>query len=140
MITISLRYTDRFAPQNGTIVAHNDIIKRKGFVWYEKMGAIISKKTAKIILSNPEPRFLLIHSGTVDRYWMYFSYDCPPKDEFPHYYHDIASNFMTWFRVIRIENAEKNIMSKCRVLSSGSTLTEASKHSMSPYFIVFYDE
>lgn len=27
-------------------------------------------------------------------------------------------------------------MSKCKVASSGATLGEASKHSMSPYFII----
>ena len=143
MKTISLRYTDKFAPDNGTIGAHKEILDDKGFVWYGKMGSKISDTVSKMILENNVPRFLLIHSGSFERYWMYIdciSYKQPPTDEFPSYYHDLASNFKTWFRVIRIEEAEKNVMSNCKVISSGSSLSEASRHSMSPYFIICYDE
>ena len=40
----------------------------------------------------------------------------------------------TWFRITKIEDAPSNIMANCVVSSSGALLTEASKHSMSPYF------
>ena len=142
MKTISLRYTDKFAPDNGTIGAHREIIDKKGFVWYGKMGSPISEKVSKMILENGEPCFLLIHSGSFERYWMYIdciSYKQPPANEFPSYYHDLACNFKTWFRVIRIEDAEKGVMSSCKVISSGALLSEASRHSMSPYFIIEYD-
>ena len=39
-----------------------------------------------------------------------------------------------------IEEANKNIMSLCKVASSGALLSMASKSSMSPYFIIEYDE
>ena len=139
MKTISLRYTDKFAPDTGTIGAHKKIITEKGYVWYGKMGSPISQKVADILLNSSEPRFLLIHSGAPDRYWVYIddiSRNSPPYDEFPSYYHDISDKFTTWFRVIRIENAEKNVMAKCTVSSSGASLSEASRHSMSPYFII----
>ena len=67
MKTISLRYTDKFAPSNGTIDAHKEILKDKGYVWYGKMGTPISRKIASMILSNNSPRFLLIHSGSTER-------------------------------------------------------------------------
>ena len=38
-----------------------------------------------------------------------------------------------WAHVVEIS---KDIMSKCRVASSGAVLGEVSKHSMSPYFII----
>lgn len=142
MKTISLRYTDKFAPSNGTIGAHKEILNTKGFVWYGKMGSPISKNVLSMIMENQKPCFLLIHSGSIERYWMYIdciSYNRPSLNEFPSYYHDIADNFKTWFRVVRIENAIKNVMADCKVISSGSSLSEASRHSMSPYFIIEYD-
>lgn len=39
-------------------------------------------------------------------------------------------------KVSRFEKAERNVMSKCVVASSGKTLSIASRHSMSPYFII----
>ena len=39
-----------------------------------------------------------------------------------------------------IEEAEKNVMAACSVLSSGVLLSVASKSSMSPYFIINYTE
>ena len=143
MKTISLRYTDKFAPGNGTIEAHKAIIDAIGYAWYGKMGPPISEKVANIILDNSRPRFLLVHSGAQDRYWVYIdkiSREQPPFNEFPAYYSAIAKDFKTWFRIVRIENAEKNVMAKCTVSSSGATLSEASRHSMSPYFIIEYQE
>ena len=48
----------------------------------------------------------------------------------------MASDFNFWFRVKRIVKAENDVMQKCKVASSGETLTFASKSSMSPYFII----
>lgn len=48
----------------------------------------------------------------------------------------MAQDFKFWFRVIGIEKAESDVMQKCKVASSGETLTFASKSSMSPYFII----
>ena len=115
MRTISLRYTDKFAPHNGTIKAHQSILDDKGYVWYGKMGAPISATVAEIILQNDEPRFLLIHSGHAERYWMYIddvSREIPIDDDFPAYYHEIADRFKTWFRVVKIEQADKDVIRK----------------------------
>ncbi len=141
MRTISLRYTDKFAPNNGTIQAHHDILLDKGYVWYGKMGNPISPKVVEMILKNDDPRFLLIHSGNVERYWIHIdqiSRKRPSDDEFPAYYREIADGFKTWFRVVKIELAEKNVVGKCKVASSGAPLSDASRQSMSPYFIIDY--
>lgn len=143
MKTISLRYTDKFAPENGTIGAHNDLLKKNGYVWYGKMGNPISNSVIEKIMDNEEPRFLLIHSGSVERYWIYIdaiSKERPDYSDFPQYYHDISGRFKTWFRVIRIEKAENKVMTKCKVISSGASLSEVSRHSMNPYYIIDYQE
>lgn len=143
MRTISLRYTDKFAPENGTIEEHVKIIREKGYVWYGKMGTPISQKVSEMLMSNDEPCFLLIHSGAIERYWVYFneiSRERPEYEDFPTYYHSLADNCKSWFRVNRIEPAEKGVVGKCKVISSGAVLSEASRHSMSPYFIIEFEE
>lgn len=143
MTTIALRFADNFAPPCGTIVAHQKIIDNLGYVWFGKMGTPISQKSATAIMNNVEPKFLLIHSGKQDRYWAYIEkiqWQNPPMTEIPEYYRDRSDSFKTWFKVLRFEPAPRNVMSKCKVLSSGMPLTETSRHSLCSFFIVSYDD
>lgn len=137
MRTIALRFSNKFAPECGTIEAHNELIQKNGFVWYGKLGNKIAASVFPDVLDNREPRILLIHSGATNRYWAYvdkIQFDIPEREDIPAYYRDDAEKFKTWFRVIRFEDAPRDIMAKCTVVSSGQELGIASKHSMSPYF------
>ena len=71
MRTIALRFVENIAPECGTIEAHNQLIGQYGEVGYGKFGAPLSEKVIADILKNDSPRILLIHSGTVNRYWAY---------------------------------------------------------------------
>lgn len=143
MYSIALRYTENFAPEEGTIGAHQKLLDKNGFVWYGKMGSPVSDVNIKKIMLQDKPRILLIHSGGIQRYWAYIS-DIkkvkPQEAEFPEYYRNIADKFKTWFRVYRFEPTEKGIMSKCIVSTSKTILSFASKCSMSPFFLIEYDE
>ena len=137
MRTIALRFSNKFAPACGTIEAHNELIREKGYVWYGKLGNKIAAGVFGKILENDKPRILLIHSGATNRYWAHvdkIQHDIPERNDIPAYYRDEADKFKTWFRVIRFEDAPRDIMSRCTVASSGQELGIASKHSMSPYF------
>lgn len=46
MKTIALRFSNNFAPDIGTIEAHNEVIKEKGYVWYR----YLSRKLWQILL------------------------------------------------------------------------------------------
>ncbi len=143
MKTIALRFSNNLAPEDGTIEEHNKLINQFGYAWYGKFGAKVSEKIREEIMSSKDKKVLLIHSGTTNRYWLHIddiSYKTPELKAIPEYYRDIAGTVKTWFKVIRIEAAEKNVMSKCLVTSSGNTLSNVSKHSMSPYFIINYRE
>ena len=143
MKTIALRFSDNFAPQSGTIAEHIKCIDQTGHVWYGKLGAAVSDKVCKEILGNDNPRILLIHSGKSSRYWAYVDKvikSTPPLNGIPEYYREQAGIFHTWFRVLRIEEAEKNVMASCTVASSGAPLSIVSRSSMSPYFIIEYTE
>lgn len=101
----------------------------------------MSETAKNEILSNKNPMILLIHSGSTDRYWAYIDAikdETPPSEEIPSYYRDRARDFSTWFRVLRFEEAPRDIQAHCFVASSGASLSNASRHSMSPYFIIDY--
>ena len=139
MKTIALRFAENFAPECGTINAHQQVIDTIGHVWYGKMGSPISSKMIEVLKEQSSPRILLIHSGKAMRYWAFISdvqRETPPLKEIPEYYRYSTEKFKTWFKIIRFEQAPKDVMSKCYVASSKSMLNEASKHSMSPYFII----
>ena len=144
MKTFSLRFVDNFAPEGGTIKAHQDIIDEFGYAWFGKLGPAVSKEyIINTVLKNKKPRFLLIESGKMNRYWAYFqdfSVDTPASEKIPKYYRSDFKKFNSWFKITRIVKAEKDVMSKCKVISSGDLLTFSSKYSMSPYFkIEFID-
>ncbi len=143
MRTIALRFSNNFAPDEGTIRAHEAVITELGFVWYGKLGSRISSRAKNDILSNKNPMILLIHSGATSRYWAFIDAikdETPPPEEIPLYYRDRAKDFSSWFRVLKFEKAPRDIMSHCFVASSGASLSNASRHSMSPYFIIDYGE
>ncbi|MDZ5503310.1 hypothetical protein, partial [Enterococcus cecorum] len=45
-------------------------------------------------------------------------------------------SFKTWFKVTKIKEASKEILKSCTVASSARSLSEVSRSSMSPYFII----
>ncbi len=143
MKTIALRFGETFSPECGTIAAHQQIINDLGYIWYGKLGAAVSVKTIEEMMQNTDPKFLLIKSGKAERYWVHFQEvkkDKPSANEYPAYYKNKAEAMKTWFKVTSFELAPKDVMSRCFVISSGKSLSEASKQSMSPYFIIDYKE
>ena len=143
MKTIALRFGEHFSPECGTIAAHQQIIDELGYVWYGKMGNPVATRIVDELLKLDDTKILLINSGKADRYWAHVSdikKETPEQEGIPSYYRENTDKFKTWFKVISFEPAPKDIMSKCYVVSSGAVLGEVSKHSMSPYFIIRYDE
>lgn len=143
MKTIALRFSDNFATPEGTIAEHRKLIEKNGFAWYGKLGSVVSDKVCEEILKNENPRILLIHSGRAARYWAYIdkvTKRTPSLSDIPEYYRNQSGNFRTWFRVLKIEEANKGVMAACTVASSGASLSQTSRSSMSPYFIIEYTE
>lgn len=144
MKTLSLRFADNFAPACGTIQAHQEIIDKYGYVWYGKLGNPVSGSYINdIVLKQSNPKLLLIQSGQAARYWAYiemYSRETPDIEKIPSYYRNEVKRFKAWFKITRFEVAEKDVMSKCTVISSGSLLTFASMHSMNPCFKIDYRE
>lgn len=141
MYTIALRFGEQFSPPCGTIAAHQRIIDELGYVWYGKLGGVVSQAIVKSILQSNDPRILLINSGKIDRYWAHvvdFSTTRPPEIEYPVYYQSKADRMKCWFKISAFERADNDVMAHCFVCSSKRVLSEVSRSSMSPYFIIEY--
>lgn len=141
MKTIALRLSDNYAPKEGMVYLHNQLILENWFVWYGKFGNNISKKIIEDLMLLPIKKFLLIKSGGLERYWVYFELiqnELPPKEFIPEHYRKDTEKIKCWFKITKIEKTDGNIMSKCIVCSTGQILSLASKYSMSPYFVINY--
>ena len=141
MKTLALRFGEQFSPVCGTIEAHKAILREKGYVWYGKLGNPISDKNIRIIMDNDVPKILLICSGKTQRYWASIKEIqkvTPPLEGIPEYYRHNAYNFKTWFKIVSIEDASHDVMSRCTVISSMTSLSQSSRHSMSPVFLIEY--
>lgn len=142
MKTIALRFSDNYAPTEGMLFHHKKIIDEYGFVWYGKFGNRISKEIIDEQLKRDDPKFLLIKSGTTERYWVHFNdflqLENPELSAVPEYYRKDSDKVGCWFKITNFERADKDVMSRCFVLSSGDCLSTASKHSMNPYFKIEY--
>lgn len=140
MKTIALRFADNYAPEEGTIKLHQEIINNNGYVWYGKFGNTLSQKNIDLLMSQPNKKILLIKSGFPDRYWASFeeiNRDKPLDiDNIPEYYRNNTDKIKCWFKITKFERAENNIMSKFIISSSKMPLSEASKHSLNPYFVI----
>ena len=143
MRTIALRFAENFAPEGGTIAAHQEVIDREGSVWYGKFGSPISMAVADAITKADDSRILLVRSGGSERWWAHLDEvqrDRPEEKLIPPYYDRVGDKFSCWFHVTKFERASKDVMQQCIVVSSGRPLSNASRHSMSPYFIIDYNE
>ena len=140
MKTIALRFSDNYAPKEGTIKLHQEIINTNGYVWYGKFGNTLSQKNIDLLMSQPDRRILLIKSGFPERYWAYFEEIKKEKpqdvENIPEYYRENTDKIRCWFKIKKIDKAENNVMSKFIISSSKMPLSEASKHSLNPYFII----
>ena len=143
MKVLSLRFGENFAPDCGTIIAHQEILDSFGSVWFGKFGNPVSKTLIEKLFKESDPRLLLIKSGTADRYWAHIDKaqrDTPDMKQIPEYYRHMADKVKCWFRITKIEKAPDDVMSKCFIVSSGSQLSNMSKISMNPCAFVDYKE
>ena len=141
MKTFALRFSDNYAPKDGMIFHHQQLIDKYNYVWYGKFGNNISKEILNEQLKTNDPKFLLIKSGGIERYWVHFveyKNQVSELEKIPDYYRNSSSNINNWFKVTKFEKTDKDVLSKCFVLSSGDCLSIVSKHSMNPYFKIDY--
>lgn len=127
MKTVALRYNDKFAPLDGTIKLHNDIISEKGYVWYGKSGAIIRMDNIDFNPKDKTCKVLLISDGKRELYWATVSeihFTVSDKEAVPAYYRKLCNNYKVWLKIISFTPVEAYILSKCKLQFKDKTLEE----------------
>lgn len=61
-------------------------------------------------------------------------------DAIPEYYRNDRGRVKCWFKVTKFEKVDSKVMSKCFLSSNDPLLSNTSKYSISPYFVINYKE
>lgn len=140
MKTICLRFSDAFAPSEGTVFLHQRVIEKHGFVWFGKKGKRILPEKFETILKNGPTKIVLIKTGGSERYLATLEdYSYRPQKEIPAYYKDQEYSFETWLKLSKIELAPVDILQKCIIPVSGKTVESILKKTIGSYFYVELD-
>ena len=141
MKTIVLRFSDSFAPKDGTLAEHQKMIKEHGFVWWGKRGPRISQKVVKDIIADGKGKVILVRGGTKEKYWATIeeiSDGCPQKSMVPEYYRGDVAFYGSFLKIVSIERAEENVLENCFVCTTGAKMSDIINKAMASYFIVDY--
>ncbi|MDG0868001.1 hypothetical protein GKO46_13105 [SAR202 cluster bacterium JH702] len=147
------RFTEKWAPEEGTIQAHLDVLKSSGFVWIAKFGKSIGN--SPIDRTNDEigkrsPMFLVLMtvgsrelSDRRPRGGLFLLDEVRKKSEFswkvsgiPAYYRKIMMSAGTWFKAskgIALSDAQ---LYEISIISSQSYAEATLRRSMASYFKV----
>ena len=140
MKTIALRFSDNFAPKDGTMAEHQKIISTNGYVWYGKLGNKISPKVMHEILKNGPVQIVFIKSGSSDRFLadlIDVSYE--RQTVHPAYYGNDATFMKTWLKLSNIQKVDNDILDNCSIASTGKKINDILKKTMGSYFIINFD-
>ena len=139
MKTIALRYSDNYAPADGTIIEHQKIIDANGYVWYGKFGNKISPSVVEDILASREPKIIFIKSGFSELFYAYIQdiqYNLNDYTSVPKYYKADYGRVGVWFKINKFEKINMEEIKKYYIVSSKKRLDDSTKHCMSSSFIV----
>ena len=139
MKTIVLRFSDSFAPKDGTLAEHERIIREKGYVWWGKRGPKISHSVINSIMKDNKCKVILVRGGTKEKYWATveeISDGCPQKSYVPEYYRSDVVFYGSFLKITKIERAEENVLDNCFVCTTGKKMSDIINKAMASYFIV----
>ena len=139
MKTIVLRFSDSFAPKEGTLAEHQKMITSFGFVWWGKRGPRISQKVVKETISDGKGKVLLVRGGTKEKYWATveeISDGCPQKSMVPEYYRGDIAFYGSFLKITKIERAEEDVLEHLYVCTTGARMSDIINRAMASYFIV----
>lgn len=117
---VLLRYSDRNAPQPGTIILHENVIKEYEAVWFGKFGKPAGRNTISILMDQMEdkiPTYLflvrfasqkyIVHLGTIEA----VQSDVPDIKLVPAYYSNRTHLVKTWFKLTNLIALQDKILS-----------------------------
>lgn len=131
----------RFSDKHGykTIEEHLNILNKKGYVWYGKIGRTPSREYFDLRLPQGPIIVLLVQPG---RYFITtciaYSTSTPSDTNYPEYYKSkefSTYNFSFWVKLTSIvEVKNSDVLENVVIKSSGNYLRSALQGSISPMF------
>lgn len=126
------------------IEEHQEVIRKKGYCWFGKIGVVPSKKTLEELLSHDNPMIML--------YTRNHAYECSlaeviiekPKEGYPDYYEtelfEQGRYPKSYYKLTSITEVSIGELSKYIVVSSRNELMNTLNKSMSSYFYAEYPD
>ncbi len=139
MKTIVLRYSDSFAPNNGSLFEHEKILNENGYVWWGKKGPRISPKVISDLFSDGQSKILLIRGGSSEKYWAIVEEivdECPQPSYVPEYYRKELVFYGSFLKIIQFVKADDDILDHCYVYTTGKCMADIINKAMASYYIV----
>lgn len=136
---ILIRYGEQLAPQEGTIKAHQDVIKQKGYVWLGKFGKKVGDNMFQIVkkqIDSREPAYLFLVKYVGGHYIVHagFLTDVsfkPSEPEFvPSYYSKKLHLASSWFKINKIVRLDAEVLKNLPGKSSSFPIIESLRSSM----------
>jgi len=145
-----VRFSERWAPSEGTLSAHINIFKTSGIVWVAKFGKPIGKGTADVlntqIAEGTDTYLLLVDPSSINKdggnmgvFRLSEITDTPPrtKSSYPDYYSKVSVPRGSWFASDACRLLPSNFTHDLTVASSLRSVSTALSKSMNGTFIVF---
>lgn len=147
---VLLRYSEKVAPQPGTIELHKKVLKNHGHVWLGKVGKpvgsfFLEKLQSQTKAKQPTYIFLVnwlsrgeyaVHAGLVHDFKRRES----EVDYYPTYYKRFYGSISTWFKISKIIKLDSKILKKLQGKSSMLPINLSLRSSMASAMFVSLDK
>ena len=137
-----LRYGNQII--ENCIEKHIEIIDKKGYCWFGKLGLIPSKKLMDAVFSEEIPMVILYSRQGAFLCEVEESTENKPKDGYPDYYKtELFDNYTypsVYFKLKSINKIDMETVNDFTVISSGNKALDTLNNSMSSFIFVCYGE
>jgi hypothetical protein len=136
---ILVRYGEQIAPEEGTISAHDAIIRKKGFVWLGKFGKKISQSMYNILkkqIKKDKPTYIFMIKRDNKKYVVHAAvledvvFSKPDTDYIPEYYANKRIFSQCYFKIIEFIPINSEILYELIGRSSNLPIIETLAKSM----------
>ena len=134
-----LRYSLSFKPD--IIEIHQEMLKKNGYVWYGKLGAVTSPRIVAETFVAKNPALLLYSKGKAYLCGIAEITGNKPQGNYPKYYDDECIFPGCYYKLISIDEVDEEILNHLYVRSSKRVLSDTlSRQCTSSCFFVSYEE
>jgi len=148
-VHLIIRFSDNLFSVGNVIDKHNQIVSMHGFVWFGKLGQVISQTRMDILksqITSSTPTYVFLVKGNRQQSTFYkanllgISKELPRKDMkfIPDYYKEfnLLKYITTWIMISETISIEPSIMSKFKAVNSVFPILETLARSSSGYFLI----